>query len=52
LALVSGNDWEATLTAAMNRSLKVSRKMNRSFELLCNFLFLSDRVCKRTGVMR
>jgi hypothetical protein len=26
--------------------------MNRSFGLLCNFPFLSDPVCKQTGVMR
>jgi hypothetical protein len=51
LGLVSGDDWEATLTAAANGSLKALRKMNTSFELLCNFRFLSDRVCKRTGVM-
>jgi hypothetical protein len=52
LALVPGDDWEAVSTAVTNGSLKASRKMNRSFELLCNFRFLSDPVCKRTGVMR
>jgi hypothetical protein len=49
---VPGDDWEAVSTAVTNGSLKASRKMNRSFELLCNFRFLSDPVCKRTGVMR
>jgi hypothetical protein len=28
------------------------REMNRSFELLCNFPFLMNPICKRTGVMR
>jgi hypothetical protein len=52
LALVPGDDWEAASTAATNESLKTSRKMNESFELLCNFLFLSGSVCKQTSVMR
>jgi hypothetical protein len=39
LALVPGDDWEAASTAATNGSLKTSRKMNMSFELLCIFLF-------------
>jgi hypothetical protein len=51
LARVPGGDWEAVSTAAANGSLKASRKMNMSFELLCNYLFLGP-VCKRTGVMR
>jgi hypothetical protein len=34
-----------------NGSLKTSRKMNKSFELLCNFPFLWSPVCKRTGVI-
>jgi hypothetical protein len=37
---VPGDDWEAALTAATNGSLKASRKMNRSFELLCIFPLL------------
>jgi hypothetical protein len=48
---VPGDSWEAVSMAATNGSLKTSRKMNRSFELLCNFLFLSDPVCKQAGVM-
>jgi hypothetical protein len=51
LALVPSDDWEAVSTAATNISLKASRKMNRSFELLCDFSFLLDLICKRTGVM-
>jgi hypothetical protein len=47
---VPGDDWEAASTAATNRSLKASRKMNKSFELYCNFPFLSGLVCKQTGV--
>jgi hypothetical protein len=39
LALVLSDDWEAVSTAATNGSLKASRKMNRSFELLLIFLF-------------
>jgi hypothetical protein len=39
LTLVPDDDWEAASTAATNESLKASRKMNRSFELLFNFLF-------------
>jgi hypothetical protein len=50
--LVPDDDWEAASTAATNGSLKASRKMNRSFELFCNFPLLSDLVCKQTGVMR
>jgi hypothetical protein len=52
LALVPGNDWEAASTTATNGSLKASRKIDRSFELLCNFSFLSGPICKHTGVMR
>jgi hypothetical protein len=39
-ALVPDDDWEADSVAVMNGSLKTSRKMNRSFRLLCNFPFL------------
>ena len=39
LALASGDDSEAAWTVVTNGSLKSSRKMNRSFELLCNFPF-------------
>ena len=39
LALVPDDDWEAASAAVTNGSLKASRKMNRSFGLLCNFLF-------------
>ena len=52
LALVLDDDWEATLAAVTNGSLKASRKMNRSFGLLCNFSFLWGPVCERAGVMR
>ena len=52
LALVPDDDWEAALAAVMNGSLKASRKMNRSFGLLCNFPFLWGPVCERAGVMR
>jgi hypothetical protein len=48
---VPGDDWEAASTAATNGSLKASRKMHRSFELHCNFSFLSGRVCRQTGVI-
>jgi hypothetical protein len=51
LALVPGDDWKAGSTAVTNGSLKASRKMNKSFELLCNFSFLRSPVCKRSGVM-
>jgi hypothetical protein len=50
--LVPSDDWEAASTAGTNGSLKASRKMNGSFELFCNFPFLSGHVCKQTGVMR
>jgi hypothetical protein len=50
--LVPSDDWEAASMTGTNGSLKASRKMNMSFELLCNFPFLSDPVCKQTGVMR
>jgi hypothetical protein len=50
--LVPDDDWEAASTAATNESLKASRKMNKSFELLCNFPLLLCPVCKQTGVMR
>jgi hypothetical protein len=52
LGLVPSDDWEAVSMTMTNGSLKASMKMNRSFELLCNFSFLSDPVCERTGVMR
>jgi hypothetical protein len=52
LTLVPSDDWEAASTAGTNGSLKASKKMNRSFKLLCNFSFLSDPVYKQTGVMR
>jgi hypothetical protein len=52
LALVPGDDWEAASTTAPNGSLKASRKMNTSFEILCNFSFLWGPICIRTGVMR
>ncbi|KAG2594380.1 hypothetical protein PVAP13_5NG628100 [Panicum virgatum] len=52
LVLVPDNVWEAVSTAVTNGSLKVSRKMNRSFELLCNFPFLWGLVCERVGIMR
>jgi hypothetical protein len=47
LTLVSDDDWEAASAAVT----KASRKMNKSFELLRNCLFLWSLVCKRTGVM-
>jgi hypothetical protein len=50
LALVPYNDWEAYSAAVTNKSRKALRKMNRSFKLLCNFLFLGA-ICKRTGVI-
>jgi hypothetical protein len=40
LALVPGDDREAGSAAVTNGSLKASRKMNKSFELLCNFPFI------------
>jgi hypothetical protein len=52
LTLVPNDDWEAASTAETNGSLKASRKTNRSFELLYNFPFLSDPICKQSGVMR
>jgi hypothetical protein len=51
-ALVPDDDWEADSTAVTNGSPKASRKMDRSFILLCNFPFLWDHICKRTGVIR
>ena len=51
LALVPDDDWEAASAAVTNGSLKASRKMNRSFGLLCNFPFLWGSVCERAGVM-
>jgi hypothetical protein len=51
LSLVPDDDWETASTAVTNGSPKASRKMNRSFKLLCNFLFLGISVCKRVGVM-
>ncbi|KAG2591247.1 hypothetical protein PVAP13_5NG441820 [Panicum virgatum] len=52
LALVPDDDWEAVSAAVSNGSLKASRKMNRSFGLLCNFPFLWGSVCERASVMR
>ena len=52
LALVPDDDWEVVSAVVTNGSLKSSRKMNRSFELLCNFPFLCGPVCKRAGVTR
>jgi hypothetical protein len=51
LALVPSDDWGAASAAVTNGSLKVSRKMNRSFGLLCNFHFILGYVYKRTGVI-
>ena len=52
LALVPDDDWDAASMAVTDGSLKASRKMNRSSELLCNFSFLCGPVCKRAGVTR
>ena len=52
LALMLDDDWEAASAAVTNGSLKTSRKMNTSFEFLCNFSFLWDPVCEIAGVMR
>ena len=52
LALMLDDDWEAASAAVTNGSLKTSRKMNMSFEFLCNFSFLWDPVCERAGIMR
>jgi hypothetical protein len=51
LALVPGDDREACSAAVTNGSLKASRKVNTSFELLCNFPFTWSPVCKSIGVM-
>ena len=40
LALVPDDDWEMVSVAVTNGSLKASKKMNMSFGLFCNFLFL------------
>ena len=40
LALVPDDDCEMVSAAVTNGSLKASRKMNMSFGLFCNFLFL------------
>jgi hypothetical protein len=34
------DDWEAASAAVKNGSLKASRKMNKSFEVLCHFPLL------------
>jgi hypothetical protein len=47
---VPDDDWEASSAATTNGSLKTSRKMNMSFRLLCNLLFLWGPVCKRASV--
>ncbi|KAG2574240.1 hypothetical protein PVAP13_7KG314600 [Panicum virgatum] len=52
LALVSDDDWKAASAAVTNGSLKSSRRMNRSFGLLCNFSFLLGPICERTGIIR
>jgi hypothetical protein len=52
LALMPDVDWEAASAAVTNGSLKVSKKMNKSFELFCNFSFLWGPFCKRAGVMQ
>ena len=52
LALVPNDDWEAASSAVTNGSLKASRKMNRSFGLLCNFPFLWSPITEKAGVMR
>jgi hypothetical protein len=52
LALVPDDDWEAASTAATNGSLKASRKMNMSFELLCNFPLLSGPVLNWCNALR
>jgi hypothetical protein len=49
--VASDDDWQAALAAVTNGTLRASRKMNRSFRLLCNFLFLSDSFCNRINVM-
>jgi hypothetical protein len=51
LTLVPSDDWEAASTAGTNGSLKASRKMKKSFELIYNFPFLLDPICKQTGVL-
>ena len=51
-ALVPDDDWDAASMAVTDGSLKASRKMNRSFQLFCNFAFLWHVICKRVGVMR
>jgi hypothetical protein len=48
---VPNDDCEAASTEGTNGSLKASRKMNRSFELLYNFPFLSGPTCKRIDIM-
>jgi hypothetical protein len=48
--LALGDDREAGSAAVTKRSLKASRKVNTSFELLCNFPFTWSPVC--IGVMR
>jgi hypothetical protein len=47
---VPDDDWEAASVVVMNGSLKASRKMNKSFELLCNFPFLWGVIGKRADV--
>ncbi|KAF8697328.1 hypothetical protein HU200_035921 [Digitaria exilis] len=50
-ALASSDSWEAVWMAVTNGSVKSSRKMIRSFKLLCNIPFFSVFVCKRVGVI-
>jgi hypothetical protein len=50
--LALGDDREAGSAAVTNRSLKASKKVIKSFELLCNFPFTWSPICKSTGVMR
>ncbi|KAF8753237.1 hypothetical protein HU200_011688 [Digitaria exilis] len=51
LALASSDHWEAVWMVVTNGSVKSSRKMIRSFKLLCNFPFFLVFVCKRASVM-
>jgi hypothetical protein len=50
LALASGDDWEVASMAVTNRSLKVSRKMIKSFNFFI-FPFLRGPICKMVDVI-
>ncbi|KAF8755779.1 hypothetical protein HU200_011248 [Digitaria exilis] len=50
LVLASSDNWEAVWMVVTNGSVKSSRKIIRSFKLLCNFRFFLVFVCKRVGV--